>query len=222
MHRLDHIVLGASSLDEGTNFLEKLFDLKLSDVGYHNSMGTHNRVVKISKHIYLELIAIDPKSNKLKHKRWFNLDNPILQKKLCKSPQIIGFVIENENQQILKYYDPFFKVSRANYFWDFAMPSLKNNLISDHLLENGIIPSLINWKSKKPISNMKDNKLELEKFEIEFTKSQVNYKNFLNYLGEVEKLSFVVNSQEQCINSADYPKLKITIGDKHRNIIISL
>ena len=143
-------------------------------------------------------------------------------KKLKKSPQIIGFVIENKNKHILKYYDPFFKMSRANYFWDFAMPSLKNNLISDHLLENGIIPSLINWKSKKPISNMKDNKLELEKFEIEFTKSQVNYKNFLNYLGEVDKLSFVVNSQEQCINSADYPKLKITIRDKHRNIIISL
>ena len=222
MHRLDHIVLGASSLDEGTKFLEKLLDLKLSDIGYHKNMGTHNRVVKISKHIYLELIAIDPKSNKLKHKRWFNLDNPILQKKLCKSPQIIGFVIENQNQQILKYYDPFFKVSRSNYFWDFAMPSLKNDLISDHLLENGIIPSLINWKSKKPISNMKDNKLELEKFEIEFTKNQVNYKNFLNSLGEFEKLSFVVNTQEQFINSADYPKIKITIKDKLRNIIISL
>ena len=222
MHRLDHIVLGASSLDQGTKFLEKLLDTKLSDIGYHKNMGTHNRVVKISKHIYLELIAIDPKSKELKHKRWFNLDNPILQKKLSKSPQIIGFVIENENQQILKYYDPFFSVSRANYFWNFAMPSVKNNLISDHLLENGIIPSLINWKSKKPISNMKDNKLELEKFEIEFTKNQVNYKNFLNSLGEFEKLSFVVNTQEQFINSADYPKIKITIKDKLRNIIISL
>ena len=42
------------------------------------------------------------------------------------------------------------------------------------------------------------------------------------FLGEVEKLSFVVNSQEQFINSADYPKLKITIKDKLRNIIISL
>ena len=62
MHRLDHIVLGASSLDKGTKFLEKLLDLKLSDIGYHKNMGTHNRVVKISKYIYLELIAIDPKS----------------------------------------------------------------------------------------------------------------------------------------------------------------
>ena len=69
---------------------------------------------------------------------------------------------------------------------------------------------------------MKDNKLELEKFEIEFTKNQVNYKNFLNSLGEFEKLSFVVNPQEQFINSADYPKIKITIKDKLRNIIISL
>ena len=222
MHRLDHIVLGASSLDEGTKFLEKLFDLKLSGVGYHDNMGTHNRVVKISKHIYLEVIAIDPNSKKLKQKRWFNLDNPILQKKLRKSPQIIGFVIENEDQKILKYYDPFFQVSRANYIWDFALPSLNNNLISDDLLKNGVIPSLINWKSKKPISNMKDNKLELEKFEIEFTKNQDQHRNFFKSLGEIERLNLIINFQEKSIKSSIFPRLKITIKNKIKNKIISL
>ena len=222
MHRLDHIVLGASSLDEGTKFLEKLLDLELSDIGYHKNMGTHNRVVKISKHIYLELIAIDPNSKKLKHKRWFNLDNPILQKKLRKSPQIIGFVIENQGEQILNYYNPFFQVSRNNYTWDFAMPNLNNNLISDDLLEKGIMPSLINWKSKKPISNMKDNKLELEKIEIEFTKNQVHHKNFIISLGEIEKLSFLINFEEKSIESSVFPRLKITIKDNLKKRYISL
>ena len=222
MHKLDHIVLGASSLDEGTKFLEKLLDLKLSDIGYHKNMGTHNRVVKISKYIYLELIAIDPNSKKLKHKRWFNLDSPILQKKLKKSPQIIGFVIENEDKQILKYYDPFFRVSRANYIWDFAMPSLKNNLISDDWLENGIIPSLINWKSKQPISNMKDNKLELEKFEIEFNKVEDQHRNFFKSLGEIERLNLVINFQEKSIKSSIFPRFKVTIKNKFKNKIILL
>lgn len=222
MHKLDHIVLGASTLDEGTEYLEKILELKLSDVGYHNDMGTHNRVIKVSEDIYLELVAIDPNSKTLKHRRWFNLDSPKLQKKLRKLPQIIGFVIENEKEQILRYYNPFFQASRGNYSWNFAMPNPKNNLISNELLESGIIPSLIKWKSEKPIYQMKSNQLELEKIQIEFTNNQVQYKNFINSFGEIEKLKFVINGEEKSIKSAAYPRLKISIKDKLRNRFISL
>ena len=52
MHKLDHIVFGARSLEEGTNFIEKKLDIKLSEVGYHDFMGTHNRVVKVDKDVY--------------------------------------------------------------------------------------------------------------------------------------------------------------------------
>ena len=57
MHKLDHIVFGARSLEEGTNFIEKKLNIKLSEVGYHDFMGTHNRVIKVDKDIYLEVIA---------------------------------------------------------------------------------------------------------------------------------------------------------------------
>ena len=104
MHKLDHIVFGARSLEEGTNFIEKKLDIKLSEVGYHDFMGTHNRVVKVDKDIYLEVIATDPSSKSPNENRWFNLDNPILQKKLKYSPQMIGYVIETKDKEILKHF----------------------------------------------------------------------------------------------------------------------
>ena len=72
-------------------------------------MGTHNRVIRISEKVYLEVVAIDPKRKNLKNRKWFNLDNSNLQSKLKKSPQIIGYVIENNDRNINKYYDPFLK-----------------------------------------------------------------------------------------------------------------
>ena len=60
MHKLDHIVLGALTLEEGTEFVEDILQAKLSDIGYHKDMGTHNRVIRISDDVYLEVVAIDP------------------------------------------------------------------------------------------------------------------------------------------------------------------
>ena len=150
MHKLDHIVFGARSLEEGSNFIEKKLGIKLSEVGYHDFMGTHNRVVKVDKDIYLEVIAIDPSSKPPSENRWFNLDNPILQKKLEYSPQMIGYVIEAKDKEILKHFYTPIEASRGNYKWNFSMPSLESNFFNKELIENGIIPSLINWKSNKP------------------------------------------------------------------------
>ena len=55
------------------------------------------------------------------------------------NPHCESVDIFNEDQKILKYYDPFFQVSRANYIWDFALPSLNNNLQPEHHPTQGII-----------------------------------------------------------------------------------
>ena len=115
MHKLDHIVFGSFTLEEGTEYLENYLKTKLSDIGYHKDMGTHNRVIRISERVYIEVVAIDPERKNLKNRKWFNLDNSKLQLKLKKSPQIIGYVIENKDINITKYYDPFFETSRDIY-----------------------------------------------------------------------------------------------------------
>ena len=38
MHKLDHIVFGATTLEEGTDFIENILQTKLSDIWYHKDM----------------------------------------------------------------------------------------------------------------------------------------------------------------------------------------
>ena len=222
MFKIDHIVFGALSLEEGTQFIEKKLDTKLSNIGYHDFMGTHNRVLKIGKNIYFEVIAIDPKSKSLNHERWFNLDNKGLQEKLKKKPQIIGYVIETFNQKILKYYSPFFKAVRGKYKWNFAMPKIENDKLYSGLIENGVMPSLINWQSEKPINKMKDSKFELENIEIEIMEKQYSYKTFLMSLGQSDKINYLVNKKDENHLTGNYPKLKISIKDTLKKKVIYL
>ena len=222
MHKLDHIVIAANNLDEGTFYVENKLNVKLSDIGYHRDMGTHNRVVKISKSVYLEVISIDPNCGHLNTKRWFNLDSLKLQSQLRKSPQVIGYVIENVDINILKYYEPFFKASRGEYNWKFAIPGTNARILGNQSYLNGIIPSLINWESEKPISKMQDNHLNLEKIQVLLTKNQLFYRNFINSLGSIEKLTFSIIEQNNNSSTVDYPKLKINIEDKTRDTIITL
>ena len=222
MFKIDHIVFGALSLEEGTQFIEKKLDTKLSNIGYHDFMGTHNRVLKIGKNIYFEVIAIDPNSKILNHDRWFNLDNKKLKKKLKKKPQIIGYVIDTLDQKILKHYSPFFKAVRGNYKWNFAMPKLENDKLYPGLIESGVMPSLINWQSEKPINKMQDSKFELENIEIEIMEKQCSYKTFLMSLGQSDKINYLVNKNDKKDLSGNYPKLKISIKDTLKNKVIYL
>ena len=216
MHKLDHIVFGALSLEEGTEFVEGILQAKLSDIGYHKDMGTHNRVIRISDGVYLEIVSTDPKMQNLKNRKWFNLDNSNLQSKLKKSPQIIGYVIENGDVKISKYYDPFFEASRANYRWQFAMPTYRNNILDSQIIETGIIPSLISWKSEKPIYQMKKNQFQLISFEIVLSKTQKHFNTFLNSFGEIEHVSVSITTNE---NSSNF---KLKLKDNLRKIVISL
>ena len=216
MHKLDHIVFGSFTLDEGTEFVENILKAKLSDIGYHKDMGTHNRVIRISERVYLEVIAIDPKARNLNNRKWFNLDNSKLQSKLKKSPQIIGYVIENNDMNITKCYDPFFESSRDIYKWQFAMPTFNKNILNSEIVEAGMIPSLISWKSDKPVYQMKKNQFELISFEIWLSASQQHFNTFFKTFGQIEYVSVSMATEEE-------PSIfKLKLKDNLRDIVISL
>ena len=218
MHNLDHIVFGCFTLEEGTEFLENTLQAKLSDIGYHKDMGTHNRVIRISERVYLEVIAIDPKINNLNNRKWFNLDNSNLQSKLKKSPQIIGYVIENKNISIntTKYYDHFFETSRDIYKWQFSMPTFNKNFLDSEILDTGMIPSLITWRSDKPVNQMKKNQFELISFEIRLSKTQQHFNTFFKSFGEIEYVSVLMTTEKE-------PAIfKLKLKDNLRDIVVSL
>ena len=123
---------------------------------------------------------------------------------------------------MLKFYNPFFDASRGDYRWEFAIPKSDNNLINKNLIESGLVPSLIKWKSKKPVYQMVDNYFELEKIQIELTQNHMEYKSYINVLGNVEKLEYIFKNKNDTLSFNKYPKFNVIIKDKKKNSIISL
>jgi Glyoxalase-like domain len=89
MHtQIDHLVIVAKSLEQGVQWCE--------DTLY----GTHNRLFKVASPAnpmaYVEIIAIDPAAVRPKRAcptRWFDMDDPALQKAVAKEPRLVHFVV---------------------------------------------------------------------------------------------------------------------------------
>lgn len=95
---LDHLVVGAGSLEEGVAWCERLLGVTPASGGRHSLMGTHNRLLDISAPLnprcYLEIIAIDAAAPDPRGRaRWFDLDQPALQTALSeRGPGLIHWV----------------------------------------------------------------------------------------------------------------------------------
>ena len=80
------------------------------------------------------------------------------------------------------------------------MPTFKNNILDSEIIEAGIIPSLISWKSEKPIYQMKKNQFELISFEIKLSESQQHFNTFFKSFGEIEYVSVSMTTEEEFFN----------------------
>ena len=93
---LDHLVVAARSLAEGLAWCEARFGLRPDAGGQHRFMGTHNRVFSIASaafpRAYVEIIAIDPAQPAPGRPRWFDLDDPALQRTLAHGPRLVHWV----------------------------------------------------------------------------------------------------------------------------------
>lgn len=93
---LDHLVLAARTLDEGVAWCEATLGIRPEAGGRHVFMGTHNRVFSVASaafpRAYFEVISIDPDLPPPGHARWFDLDDPVLQRALSTGPQLVHWV----------------------------------------------------------------------------------------------------------------------------------
>lgn len=100
--QLDHLVVVAQTLEQGVQWCEEKFGIVPATGGEHEIFATHNRLFKIAtpEHpmAYFEIIAIDPNASRpkkltLQHpKRWFDMDDPALQKAVAQEPRLLHFV----------------------------------------------------------------------------------------------------------------------------------
>ena len=101
MHtQIDHLVIVAKSLEQGVQWCEATLGITPGPGGEHTLYGTHTRLFKIASPAnpmaYCEIIAIDPNAVRPKRAcptRWFDMDNPSLQKAVAQEPRLVHFVV---------------------------------------------------------------------------------------------------------------------------------
>ncbi|MGA0342799.1 MAG: VOC family protein [Arenicellales bacterium] len=142
--QLDHVVIGARSLDEGRQFVGDLLGEAPREGGRHGAMGTHNALLGLGDGVYLEIIAIDPEGEAPQSPRWFSLDHDITREKLQHGPQLLTWVVRTDCIDRLSELDAYADadvkpMSRGSLRWQFAFSP------DGRCFADGILPHVIQW-----------------------------------------------------------------------------
>lgn len=166
--RIDHLVVGASTLEEGVDWCEGTLGITPVQGGEHPLMGTHNRLFSIATaqypNAYFEIIAIHSGAACARiqgAKRWFDLDNPALQHHLAiNGPQLIHFVASTPHARPAIQALASMDIDRgellaASRMTEKGLLSWQITVRNDgQRLLNGTLPTLIEWASAHPSTGM--------------------------------------------------------------------
>jgi hypothetical protein len=156
--RLDHLVVSARTLDEGTQYVADTLGVAPAGGGAHPSMRTHNRLLNLWGGAYLEVIAIDPDADEPANARarLFALDDPATRARLESGPYLSHWVARVERpknlalwqQQYPQRISTVVPMTRGDFTWsltvadDGAFPAWQG-------AGDGVVPSLIQWDSPR-------------------------------------------------------------------------
>lgn len=162
---IDHLVVAAANLDGGAAWLEDRLGVALAQGGKHAAMGTHNRLLRLGPHSYLELIAIDPAAPAPLRPRWFGLDVAATRARLAERPRLLHWVARVPDLDAALAGCPealgeAIELARDRLRWRISVPS-------DGLPPlGGLLPALIEWKTDThPAAGLADTGCELMKLE---------------------------------------------------------
>ena len=207
--RIDHIVIGATNLISGTKTLETKLSTKFSPGGEHMIMGTHNKLLKLQSNIYLEVIANNPNVSKPSRQRWFSLDESSIKEKIKKSPRLLCWVLEVDNiEDTVKKcgYNPgeILQLSRDELTWKVTVPS------NGKLVENGVLPVLIEWPSNQhPSKKLNNSKVSINKISL-FHPEPYKIKSIISNLIESDLIHV----------SEGFPKMELILTTQNEKVVI--
>lgn len=154
--KLDHIVIGAASLEQGVAFVREHFGVDIPKGGEHPLMATHNHVMQLGNEAFVEIIAINPDGAHPERPRWFGLDDPAVRASLKRQPRLLTWVVNTDELVELQARVSFdlgviTPLSRGELNWLFCVPD------DGRLLASGLVPNVMQWQtSSHPSSNMAD------------------------------------------------------------------
>ena len=84
---LDHVLLGCDDLDRGIDFVEQHTGIRAAFGGVHPGRGTRNALLSLGERHYLEVIAPDPKQDRIEQ----FAQKQVALLKQSSSPRLIGW-----------------------------------------------------------------------------------------------------------------------------------
>lgn len=197
--RLDHIVLGAPSLQEGIDYVENLTGCRAVFGGKHQQFGTQNALLKIGNLIYLEILAPDPDNPKSEN-LWMGiseLDKPRVTRYAIKSKQIA------KDAKVLNSYEEehgFCQVGKRVKSdgellkWELTVPLA--------MPKTSCIPFLIDWGTTIHPSISLKSCAELLKFE----RFSPNYVKLNSIFEDLNLNSLILPGPEKIVLTLECPK----------------
>lgn len=154
--QLDHLVVLAQTLEQGVQWCEATLGVTPATGGEHPQYGTHNRLFKIATPAYplayLEIIAIDPQAKgPATGKRWFDMDDALLQAAVAKEPRLVHWVASTDDLQAARIALKHQELERGPAVH--AKRHTRKGVLQWQItvredgqrLFNGALPSLIQW-----------------------------------------------------------------------------
>ena len=143
---VDHLVIAAETLAQGCDYVESGLGVRPAPGGKHVTMGTHNALVGLGPHAYIEIIAIDPEASAPARPRWFDLDDVRMRATLAEGPRLMHFVARTRDLDALvraAKHDPgpIHPLTRGDLRWRISIPD------DGHMPGRGLVPPLIQWDS---------------------------------------------------------------------------
>jgi hypothetical protein len=163
--RLDHLVISARTLDEGTQYVADTLGVAPAGGGAHPLMRTHNRLLNLWGGVYLEVIAVDPHAaaipdaaaeNNAPRPRLFALDDPATYARLESGPYLSHWVARVERPKRLSLWQaqypqriaPIVPMTRGDFAWGLSVPD-DGAFPGWEGAGDGVLPSLIQWDSPR-------------------------------------------------------------------------
>ncbi|MFN3447538.1 MAG: VOC family protein [Roseococcus sp.] len=170
MAEIDHIVLGARTLEEGAAFVEQHLGVKPQPGGQHEGAGTHNMLLGLGPDCYLEIIAADPSQPEPPHPRLFDLDDPGVKTMLEAEPRLLAWVARTTAMDALMARlgprgGEVREMRRGDLHWRMALPPQRQDL-------DNLIPPMIEWKGERAGKRLRDSHFRLVDLQAEHPEAE--------------------------------------------------